>query len=103
MPTSPATVIRFSNEEIAMQTTTPLIALAAAGLLTLAGCAASPSEQAFGDAVRETMAAQRIAPAPAPDEEPTGDGQRLEGVMSVYRTMVGDPQPVVRQRSVESN
>jgi hypothetical protein len=67
----------------------------------LAGCAASPSEEAFGDAVRQTMTAQRITPEPAPDAEPSTDGQRMEAVMSVYRTMVGDPLPVVRERAVE--
>jgi hypothetical protein len=65
------------------------------------GCAASPTERDFGNAVRHTVAQQRLAPQPAPDAEPTTDGQRLESVMTVYRSMVGDPLPVVRELTVE--
>jgi hypothetical protein len=76
-------------------------AIALGLLAVLTGCAASPLERSFGEANRQTMAAQHIAPAPTPDDDPATDGQRLEGVMTIYRTMVGDPQPVVRQRTVE--
>ncbi len=68
--------------------------------LTLAGCASSPVEDAYGDSVRSVVAAQRIEPQPR-EPELTTDGARLEGVMTIYRTWVGDPQPVVKQRPVE--
>lgn len=67
----------------------------------LLGCAASPTERDFGDSVRHTIAQQRIAPQPAPETPQGTDGQRLESVMSVYRSMVGDPLPVVREVLVE--
>jgi hypothetical protein len=67
----------------------------------LVGCAASPTERAFGDAVRHTMAQQVIPPDPAPTEEVGTDGQRLEGVMSVYRTLVGEPRLVVGESPAE--
>lgn len=75
------------------------VVLAVAAVLS--GCAASPTEREFGQAVRHTLAQQRVAPMPAPDTEPTTDGQRLENVMSVYRSMVGDPIPVVRELEVQ--
>lgn len=67
----------------------------------VSGCAASPTEREFGNAVRHTLAQQRATPAPAPDVDPTTDGQRVESVMTMYRTMVGDPVPVVREREVK--
>ena len=75
--------------------------LFAVGALMLTGCSASPTERDFGDAVRHTMAQQRAAPAPAPAGDPTTDGVRMENVMSVYRSFVGDPSPVVREVIVE--
>lgn len=69
----------------------------------LIGCAASPTERTFGDSVRHTIAQQRVAPQPAPDTPVGTDGQRLESVMSVYRSMVGDPLPVVREVQVEKS
>jgi hypothetical protein len=75
-------------------------ALTIAGVILSGGCATSATEQDFGNSVRHTMAMQRTPPAPAPATEPTLDGERLESVLSVYRTMVGDPTPVVREAPV---
>jgi hypothetical protein len=78
---------------------TAAIMMASVGL---AGCSASPTEAAFGQAVRANLAEQRVLPQPVDvDAEPVLDGQRIEGVMEVYRTLVGDPLPVVRVRPVE--
>lgn len=67
----------------------------------LSGCATSATERAFGDSVRSVVAEQRMAPEPREPELST-DGERLENVMQQYRTWVGDPLPVVRQRPVEA-
>ncbi len=70
---------------------------------TLTGCASSQTEAQFGNAVRSTIADQRMQPQP-PDGAPAGtDGQRVESVLSVYRTRVGDPAPVVNTIPVERN
>ena len=83
-------------------TTNAILRLATlACIAAVVGCAASPTERSFGDAVRHTMAQQRIAPGPAPTEEAGTDGQRLENVMSVYRTLVGEPRLVVGEAAVE--
>lgn len=70
-------------------------------LLALCGCAGSATERHYGDAVRQTLAAQRIAPEPGKDGPVAADGRRIESVMTVYRTMVGEPRTVVNQTVVE--
>lgn len=61
-------------------------------LALLVGCAgASPTERSFGDSVRATTAAQRLAPGAETEDGLAGDGQRTENVISVYRSEVGDP------------
>jgi len=68
----------------------------------LAGCtAASPTEEEFGDALRATLAEQRVAPQPSDEVTVDGDGQRLEGVIGIYRSSAGDPGSVVNTRSVD--
>ena len=68
---------------------------------TLTGCSSSQTESQFGNSVRATMADQRLAPQPSDGTTPSGDGQRTENVLKVYRSMVGDPTPVVNARTVE--
>jgi uncharacterized lipoprotein YajG len=71
--------------------------------LALAGCAASHTEQTFGDAVRSVTSDQRLVAEVRDDQADVTDGQRLESVMTLHRTMVGDPAGVVRQRVVEQS
>jgi hypothetical protein len=66
----------------------------------LSGCAATETEKQFGNAVRDTLAQQRIQPQPADDEPVTGDGPRTENVIHVYRSNMGDPGGVVGARKV---
>ena len=70
---------------------------------TLTGCATSQSEAEFGNSVRATMADQRMQPQPSDGTTPSSDGQRTENVLKVYRSMVGDPTPVVNSRAVEQD
>jgi hypothetical protein len=78
--------------------TLSLLLIAAA----VAGCNAYPTaKQDFGDSVRHMVQSQRVSTEPV-DTEPvrTGDGQRLNSVLEVYRTGVSRPeqssgQPVV--------
>jgi hypothetical protein len=70
---------------------------------TLTGCATSQTEEEFGNSVRATMAEQRMQPQPSDGTTPSGDGQRTESVLNVYRNMVGDPTPVVNTRAVEKD
>lgn len=68
----------------------------------LIGCAASPTEESFGDAVRATLAEQRVQPQPPADDAETGmDGQRIEGVLGVYRSTIGNPTTVVGSQAFE--
>ena len=66
----------------------------------LGGCATSATEEQFGNAVRDTLAQQRIAPEPAEDAVLSGDGARTENVINVYRSNMGDPGQVVGARKV---
>lgn len=69
---------------------------------TLVACASSPTEQSFGNAVRATMAEQRVYPAPQDgSEEPGMDGPRAEAVLSTYRKTIGSPTSVVGGQAVE--
>lgn len=68
--------------------------------VALAGCAATETEKQFGNAVRDTLAQQRMQPAPAEDGVLSGDGTRVEGVIETYRTQVGDPNRVVNTQKV---
>lgn len=71
---------------------------------TLTGCASSSQTEAeFGNSVRDAMADQRMQPQPSDGTTPSGDGQRTENVLKVYRSMVGDPTPVVNSRAVEQD
>lgn len=70
--------------------------LAALALSTLLlGCAASPTEQTFGQAVRATLAEQRVQPGPDTGAAAGMDGPRAEKVIGVYRDTVGNPADVV--------
>jgi type IV pilus biogenesis protein CpaD/CtpE len=83
-----------------MNTRLNLLLLAMAS--TVSGCASSPTEEAFGDALRATLAAQRAQPEPVTSDEPAGmDGQRAEGVISVYRGVIGNPATVVGSQPAE--
>ena len=66
----------------------------------LSGCAATETEKQFGNAVRDTLAQQRMTPQPADDGVLTGDGPRTENVINVYRSNMGDPNSVVNTRKV---
>ncbi len=72
-----------------------------ATVAALSACATTATERSFGEATRSVVAQQRQAPEPREPDLST-DGQRLESVMEQYRTWVGDPLPVVRQRPVEA-
>lgn len=66
----------------------------------LGGCAATETEKQFGNAVRDTLAQQRVEPQPAGDDPAMGDGPRTENVIHVYRSNMGDPAAVTGARKV---
>ena len=75
-----------------------------ASLLISACTSVSPTEQDFRNSVENMIAKQQIKPTgPLQADEPiqSGDGRRLENVLTVYQTHVGDPTPVVREVKVE--
>jgi hypothetical protein len=73
--------------------------------LTLAavlyGCATSPVDAVFGDAVRATLAEQKAAPQPTTgDEQATLDGPRTEAVLEAYRGAIGNPAAVFGSQGI---
>ena len=68
--------------------------------LLLCACASKPTatESNFGDSVRQIVRAQTYDPgtltAPSAETIESGDGQRLEGVIEVYRTDIAKPETV---------
>ena len=72
-----------------------LIYLLPAALLV--GCASQPTgtEAAFGDSVRQMVRAQTLNQStlsnPSDEVIDSTDGQKLEGVLEAYRTVVADP------------
>lgn len=77
-----------------------LLTTAVPATLAASGCASTLTEETYGDSVRSVVAAQRLEPQPREPEVST-DGARMESVLSIYRTWVGDPLPVIKQRAVE--
>ena len=81
------------------------ILVASLSLAWLPACTSvSPTEEDFGNSVRNFVAKQQMTPSGSLEaDEPiqSGDGRRLEGVTSVYQDNVGDPSPVVRQVEVQ--
>ena len=76
-------------------------------LLVLVTCTAcettSPTEEDFGNSVRNAIAKQTMeSQGTLAADEPldSGDGRRLTNVTSVYQNRVGDPSPVVKQVEV---
>jgi type IV pilus biogenesis protein CpaD/CtpE len=84
--------------------TSALIGVALTGFL--AGCATAPRqvEKDFGSSVRGMNQAQILDPVAArnPDMTPvmTTDGQRMETVMGIYRSSVGEPQSVFESTEI---
>jgi type IV pilus biogenesis protein CpaD/CtpE len=66
-------------------------------VVLLGGCATEPTrtEAAFGDSVRNMVQAQTLNPSvltdPSDEVIDSTDGQKLEGVLEAYRTVVADP------------
>jgi hypothetical protein len=84
-----------------MKSQKTLIALATLGTTALLGACAhepTPVERNFGSSVRNMIEAQTYDPStlssPSTDTVDNGDGQRLEGVLEVYRTDVAKPESV---------
>ena len=63
----------------------------------LVGCANKPTmtEATFGDSVRQMVRAQTLDQStltnPSDEAIESTDGQKLEGVLEAYRTIVADP------------
>ncbi len=63
-----------------------LTAIAIIGFLACAGCAADEFKEPLGASVRQAVAAQKLAAAPAGDAPVVGlDGVYAQGVMDNYR------------------
>ena len=74
------------------------IALAIAGLVTLAGCASTPNYDArFGDAVRQARVAMTVNPAGSSMSDPVAgiEGQAAKEAMNRYYESFKSPPPVV--------
>jgi hypothetical protein len=81
------------------------VAVMVIGVVLVAGCAHSPTEEDFGNSVHHIIAKQQMpSSGPLQDDEPlqSTDGRRGEKVATVYQTTVGDPGAVVRSKGIQS-
>lgn len=75
----------------------------------LGGCAVEPTmtEATFGDSVRSMVRAQTLNQEtltnPSDEVIDGTDGQRLEGALEAYRTVVGDPTAATSGVSISAN
>ncbi len=75
-------------------------------VILLCGCAGQTrTETEYGKAVRNVVSKQQVAPRGplrADEPQPSTDGRRMQNVIEVYQTSVGDPAAVVRSKELGS-
>jgi hypothetical protein len=80
---------------------------ALASVMLISACeSVGPSEEHFGEAVRNFVSHQQLeSQGPLEQDEPiaSGNGRRLEAVITVHQSHVGDPGSVVNDMKVEGS